>query len=98
MQICESMGFKTKNVDGYGGHAEFGSGRDLIGILVHLDVVPEGGGWNYNPYGGEIIDGKIYGRGTSDNKGPAVSVIYALRLLKDLNVDFKKKSTYYIWV
>jgi len=44
LEICESMGFITKNVDGYGGHAEFGSGRDLIGILLHLDVVPEGAG------------------------------------------------------
>ncbi len=91
LEICESMGFKTKNIDGYAGYAEMGSGEDLIGILVHLDVVPEGAGWTYNPYSGEIIEGKIYGRGTSDNKGPAVSVIYALRLLKDLNVDFKKR-------
>jgi len=91
LEICASMGLKTKNVDGYGGHAEFGSGRDLIGILVHLDVVPEGAGWTCNPYSGKIIKGKMYGRGTSDNKGPAVSVIYALCLLKDLNVDFKKR-------
>lgn len=91
LEICESMGFITKNIDGYAGYAEFGSGRDLIGILVHLDVVPEGAGWTHNPYGGEIVEGKIYGRGTSDDKGPAVSTIYALRLLKDLNVNFKKR-------
>lgn len=91
LEICSSMGFKTKNVDGYAGHAEMGEGKDLIGILVHLDVVPEGSGWEHEPYSGKIVDGKIYGRGSMDNKGPAVSVIYALHLLKKLKIDFKKR-------
>ena len=91
LEICQSMGFKTKNVDGYAGYAEYGNGKDLIGILVHLDVVPEGTGWEHNPYGADIIDGKMYGRGTSDNKGPAVSVLYALKLSKNLKVDFNKR-------
>ena len=42
LEICRELGFKTKNIDGYAGHAEMGSGKDLIGVLVHLDVVPEG--------------------------------------------------------
>jgi len=91
LEICSSLGFYTKNVDGYAGYAEIGEGEDLIGILVHLDVVPEGDGWSYAPYSGKIVDGKLYGRGSTDNKGPAVSVIYALHLLKELNVDFKKR-------
>jgi succinyl-diaminopimelate desuccinylase len=91
LEICSSMGFRTKNVDGYAGYAEWGSGDDLIGILVHLDVVPEGSGWTQSPYGGNVIDGKIYGRGSMDNKGQTVSVIYALNILKQSNFDFKKR-------
>ena len=44
LDIAEDMGFKTKNLDGYAGHADFGEGDETIGILVHLDVVPEGDG------------------------------------------------------
>jgi len=91
LEICRELGFKTKNIDGYAGHAEMGSGKDLIGVLVHLDVVPEGNGWIHEPYSGKIIDGKIFGRGSTDNKGPAVSVIYALHLLKKMKIAFKKR-------
>lgn len=77
------LGFKTENFSGYAGHIEFGQGPETIGILCHLDVVPAGEGWSVEPYGGEIIDDKIYGRGTIDNKGPAVAALYALAALKD---------------
>lgn len=69
LNLCEEMGFKTKNFDGYAGHADLGNEEETVGVLVHLDVVPEGDGWTYPPYGGEIHDGKIYGRGTTDDKG-----------------------------
>lgn len=91
LEICKEMGFNTKNIDGYAGYAEWGKGDELIGILVHLDVVPEGSGWTYPPFSGQIVEDKIYGRGTSDNKGPAVSVIYALKILKESMKDFNKR-------
>ncbi|WP_432661814.1 dipeptidase PepV [Wukongibacter baidiensis] len=89
--LCEEFGFKTKNVDNYAGHAEFGDGEEVVGVLVHLDVVPEGDNWTYPPYGGEIHDGKVYGRGTIDDKGPAVAALYAMKAIKDSGVKLNKK-------
>jgi succinyl-diaminopimelate desuccinylase len=77
------LGFKTENFSGYAGHIEYGEGNETVGVLCHLDVVPAGQGWSFEPYGGEIIDGKLYGRGTIDNKGPAMAVLYGLAALKD---------------
>jgi len=92
---AESDGFDTFDVDGYGGHIEWtgavtdergeiiASGSETLGIPVHLDVVPAGDDWTYDPWGGEIADGRLYGRGTLDNKGSAVAVYYAAKALKD---------------
>lgn len=52
LEISEKLGFKTVNVDGYVGYAEYGEGDEYIGVLGHLDLVPEGEGWKYPPYGG----------------------------------------------
>lgn len=83
LNLGASMGFKTKNVDNYAGYIEFGEGTELLGILCHLDVVPEGDGWTFGPYSGSVDHGKLYGRGTLDNKGPAVASLYAMKALKD---------------
>jgi len=91
MDLCEGFGFKTKNVDNYAGHAEFGDGEEVVGVLVHLDVVPEGDNWTYPPYGGEVHDGKIYGRGTIDDKGPAIAALYAMKAIKESGVKVNKK-------
>lgn len=77
------LGFKTENFSGYAGHIEYGEGDETVGVLCHLDIVPAGEGWSVDPYGGEIIDGKLYGRGTIDNKGPAMAVLYGLAALKN---------------
>ena len=63
----------------------------LFRSLGHLDVVPEGNGWTYPPYGGEIHSGKLYGRGTTDDKGPTIGALYALKAIKDLNLPLKKR-------
>lgn len=65
----------------------------MIGILGHVDVVPEGDleSWNYPPFEAVLEDGKLYGRGTQDDKGPTISAIYAVKALMDLNVDFNKR-------
>ncbi|MCR2045262.1 dipeptidase PepV [Anaerosalibacter massiliensis] len=91
LDTANKMGFKTKNLDGYAGHADLGEGDETVGILVHVDVVPEGDGWTYPPYGGEIHDGKIFARGTLDDKGPAIASLYAMKALKDANVSLNKK-------
>lgn len=91
LKLSEEIGFKTKNVDNMVGYAEYGEGDELIAVLGHLDVVPEGDGWTYPPYGGEIHDGKIYGRGTIDDKGPIIGALYALKAIKDLGLPLKRR-------
>lgn len=91
LEICSSLGMKTENFDGYAGHAEFGEGEEAIGILVHVDVVPEGSGWTFDPYGGEVANGRIYGRGTSDDKGPAVAAIYGLKAVMESGEKFNRR-------
>lgn len=92
LKMGSDMGFVVKNVDNYGGHIDFpGTGDKIMGILGHLDVVPAGNDWDYDPYGGQIIDGKMYGRGTTDDKGPVISCLYAMKALKD--AGFQPKAT-----
>lgn len=93
MEDCNALGFKTKNVDGYAGHADLGEGstEDALGILAHLDVVPVGDGWTYDPFGATIDGEFIYGRGTSDDKGPAVAALYAMYAVKQAGIPLKRK-------
>ncbi len=88
------MGFETHNYDNYVGEVLFGEGKPFA-ILAHLDVVPAGSGWKYPPFGGVVnedpSDGgvggkKIWGRGTMDDKTPAVVCLYALKALKEEGV------------
>ena len=93
MADCAKFGLKTQIFDGYAGHADLGEGstRDALAILAHLDVVPVGDGWTKEPFGGERVDGKIYGRGTSDDKGAAVAALYAMRAVKEAGVPLRRK-------
>lgn len=90
---CRQLGFQVKNVDGYAGHADMGEGtdEDALAILAHLDVVPVGDGWTRDPFGAEVADGKIFGRGTSDDKGPAVAALYAMHAVQKAGVPLKRK-------
>lgn len=94
LDICEKLGFKTYyDEEGYYGYAETGEGEEMLGILGHLDVVPAGerANWNVDPFSGEIKDGKLYGRGTQDDKGPTFAAIYAVKALMDSGVTFNKR-------
>ena len=82
LRLLESWGFRTRNLDGYCGWAEVGEG-DLFGVLCHLDTVPLGEGWRYDPLSATIADGKLYGRGSQDDKGPFVASLYAIKELLD---------------
>lgn len=86
LNLGQTMGFNTTNINNLGGIIEFGEGEKTIGIIVHLDTVPEGTGWKFPPYEGQIQDGKIYGRGAMDDKGPAISALYALKAIKESEV------------
>lgn len=91
LRLGESMGFIGKNLEGYAGHLDLGTGEEVVGVLAHVDVVPEGEGWSYPPFGGEIHNGNIYGRGTVDDKGPAIAVLYAMKALKESGVNLNRK-------
>lgn len=91
LKLGEKLGFKAKNLDGYAGHLDFGEGEEVVGVLGHLDVVPEGDGWTFPPYEAQIHEGKIYGRGTMDDKGPVMAVLYGMKALKDSGVKLNKK-------
>ena len=77
------------NVDNVAGRIELGSGDEIFGLFVHVDVVPAG-------QVGKLIhscryqDGKIYGHGTSDDKGPSIAAYYALKLIRDLGLPINK--------
>ncbi len=90
LDLSAGMGFNVKNVDGYAGHLEYGDGNESLGVLVHVDVVPEGNGWTYPPFEGIIYDGKLFGRGSSDDKGPAIAVLYALKAVRESGVKLGK--------
>ena len=81
LSLAASFGMRVKDLDGCCGWAEVGEG-ELVGIPFHLDTVPFGEDWTHSPLG-EVADGVIYGRGTEDDKGPAIAVLYALKSLLD---------------
>ena len=83
LELAKSFGMRAEDVPGKYAYIEIGEGPRLIGILSHLDVVPAGDGWTQDPFGDEIVDGKIYGRGTTDDKGPTIAVLYAMKALKE---------------
>jgi succinyl-diaminopimelate desuccinylase len=87
LQVAEQHGLTGKNVDGYAVHAEWAapgvaSDAPIVGVLAHVDVVPPGSGWSHPPFGAEIAEDKIYARGALDDKGPAMSGLWAILALK----------------
>lgn len=91
LDLGEKDGFKSKNVGNLAGHLEMGQGEELLGILGHIDVVPEGDGWSVDPYGAVIKDGKIYARGSSDDKGPTMAAYYGMKIVKELGLPLNKR-------
>lgn len=88
---AEAMGFVTGNLDNHVGWCEYGQGEEMVAVLGHLDVVPEGDGWTVPPYGGVVKDGRIYGRGTMDDKGPTMCALYGLKAIKDSGVPLQRR-------
>ena len=73
------------------GTADLNNKEKQLDILAHLDVVPAGEGWQVTaPYEPVLKDGCLYGRGTADDKGPAVAALYAMRAVKELKIPLKK--------
>src|SRR4051794_36025861 len=62
----------------------FGEGTNVV-LNAHGDVVPPGLGWSIDPYGGEIVDGKMYGRGVAVSKSDIAAYTYSVLALKQVN-------------
>ncbi len=92
LKTASELGIENiSNLDGYAGYAETGSGEEMLAILCHLDVVPAGEGWETNPFEGVVRNGKLLGRGATDDKGPAVCALYALKAVKQADKKFKRR-------
>ena len=91
LHIAECYGFSINNYDNYVGTVDMNDKEAQLDILAHLDVVPAGDGWTVTePFEPVVKDGKIYGRGTADDKGPAIAALYAMRAVNELGIPMKK--------
>lgn len=91
LKRAEEMGLATEIVDNVAGHAEYGEGDELAAVLSHVDVVPAGDGWSVEPFALTRKNGRLYGRGVADDKGPAIVALYCLKALKDSGIQFKRR-------
>ncbi|MGM9521541.1 MAG: Sapep family Mn(2+)-dependent dipeptidase [Oscillospiraceae bacterium] len=91
-RIAESWGLSAEIRGDRVCVVELGEGEPELGMLAHLDIVPAAGDWKVTkPFDMKLQDGILYGRGVADNKGPAVTSIYALRAIKELNIPISHK-------
>lgn len=86
LEEASKAGFKTGNLDNKVGYVEIGQGEKLFGIVCHLDVVPQGDGWKVPAFDLTELDGKLYGRGIVDDKGPAAAAFFAMKYILDNNL------------
>ena len=91
LEMAEQMGFRTGNLDDMVGWAEYGEGEEMVAVLGHLDVVPAGSGWTKPPFGGVIEDGRLYGRGAIDDKGPILAALFALDEIRRSGTPLRRR-------
>ncbi len=93
----ETVGFDEVKIDAMGNIlGRIGTGRRVIAMDAHIDTVGVGNpkSWSWNPYQGQLENGIIYGRGASDQEGGMAGMVYAARIIKDLNLE----GDYTLWV
>ena len=88
--LIEKKGFEVKCYENAIISADLNGGEPTLGILAHTDVVPEGTGWDTDPYKMEVKDGMLWGRGTADDKGPAVAALYAMCAAREIEPNLTK--------
>lgn len=88
LQIGREHGFYTENYEYYVGSIGEKEKKwdDMIGFWNHLDVVPVGEGWDFDPFGAELKGDLLIGRGSQDNKGPAIGMLYVMECIRDLKL------------
>ena len=96
LAIAERDGFETLNVDNVAGRIAYGEGEEIFGLFGHMDVVPAGPGWETDPFTPTEKAGRLYARGSSDDKGPSIAAYYALKMVRDLGLPVNKKIHFII--
>lgn len=88
LSIASRMGLETHDGDGYAGFADLpGKSGQQLGVIGHVDVVPAGEGWDFEPFAVTQKDGVLIGRGTSDDKAPVLTALYGLKFWIDRGAD-----------
>ncbi len=96
-EIARRRGFSTRNHDNHCVTALFpGRTERTIGIFCHLDVVAAGNGWQSDPYAPFVKDGHVFGRGVTDNKGPAAAMLSLLQFLRQQHVALDHSILLYL--
>ncbi len=93
----EKVGFDEVKIDGMGNIlGRIGSGKHIIAMDAHIDTVGLGdkNEWKWDPYKGKLENGIFYARGASDQKAGMVSMVYAGKVIKDLNLQ----DDYTLWI
>ena len=92
LDLAGKQGFPVSNTDGYMGVIQYpGKTKQKIGVLCHVDVVPASpDDWTFPPFSPVIHDGRIYGRGALDDKGPLIASQFALMALKECGYQPEK--------
>lgn len=98
LAIGREHGFETENYDNIVGSvgAKEKNWENLIGFWNHMDVVPVGNDWVYEPFEPVMKDYFIIGRGSQDNKGPAVGILYMMQCLRELQVPMKHELCLFV--
>ena len=91
LNIGERLDFDSVNFFSHLGYVEYGDGDEMLAIVTHLDVVPAGEGWTVPPFEGTVRDGRVYGRGAIDDKGPAIAALFALSGIKENCITLNKR-------
>ena len=90
MQDARELGFEVRDFDGYACDITLGEAPEKIAVLGHLDVVPVGDGWTRPPFEALIENGRMYGRGTNDDKGPSLAALFAMKAIKEAGIPLRK--------
>ena len=90
MKDALDLGFEVRDFGGYACDITLGEAEEKIAVLGHLDVVPVGDGWTKPPFEAVIENGRMYGRGTNDDKGPSLAALFAMKAIKEAGIPLNK--------
>ena len=98
LQIGKEHGFYTESYDDYVGSIGLQKKnlKNTIGFWNHLDIVPIGNNWKYDPFAATQEGPFLIGRGVGDNKGPAIGMLYVMKALREFNVPLKHELCLFV--